>query len=317
MTDEHVFAVKSEIVIEHFKTQSKMMIATLVPQSQADGSVRAIGQVCAEPIKSKPGWNQLFEVACAANNPKVGSLIGEPGILPGIGKSPAGIAVQDELLSEINRLLNRPSSDVRRISSLPIERTFVYVDISDFSRNTPILQALIINSMIDLVRLHGGDRIEARMCIGDGYIYVFEESWRAALFGTLLARAIQGNVALGNVPETFHFRIGIHCGEVFCFWDFDPFSKTGRWNYIGDGINGGQRVMAAMGKSLDDAIFISGQVADRLRAETAEKYVAKTILAALENKGRHEDKHKNPWRIYQIDHDKIPENMLSALGMPD
>src|SRR5439155_21171504 len=96
--------------------------------------------------------------------------------------------------------------------------------------------------------------LEAQICIGDGYIYVFSEPDRAAYFAGCLAYLIELQVARERLPIDFHFRIGVHVGPVFCFWDPD----RDKWNYIGDGINGGQRVLAAIGKEKDDVVYVSG-----------------------------------------------------------
>jgi hypothetical protein len=137
------------------------------------------------------------------------------------------------------------ASDVRRLSSWPIRRTFVYVDVSDFSNFRPGKQALMVTALAGVVRRRHfwigepfaeraqGD-IEAMLCAGDGSIFVFRHPAPATYFTAHLASLIEMLVARALVAVELHFRMGVHAGPVYCFWD------PGRedWNYIGEGING-------------------------------------------------------------------------------
>src|SRR5262249_29440945 len=155
-------------------------------------------------------------------------------------------------LKVLPRELQKDDSSLRRVSSLPIKRTFVYIDVSDFSQHRSGQQGLIINSLNSIVRKeeywsaalarHSRQGLEAQLCIGDGYIFVFKDSMNATYFAACLAQLIEVLVAHNQLPVIFHFRMGVHVGLVHCFWDWG----RDNWNYIGDGINGGQRVLATI-----------------------------------------------------------------------
>ena len=49
-------------------------------------------------------------------------------------------------------------------------------------------------------------------------------------------------------------------GPVYTFWD----TGRGAWNYIGEGINGGNRVLGVIGKDQDDVVFVSAEVRQEL-----------------------------------------------------
>src|SRR5262249_11848107 len=155
-------------------------------------------------------------------------------------------------------------------------------DISDFSKMPAGQQVLVINSLVRIVRdpghwerqAHGlPAEIEAQMCIGDGYIFVFKQPMLAAYFAAYLAHLIEVLVANRWLAVDFHFRIGVHCGPVYTFWD----PGRGNWNYIGEGINGGNRVLSAVGKEYDDTVYISGDVRQELYA-TVNSFLGKTHL---------------------------------------
>ena len=59
--------------------------------------------------------------------------------------------VSESVLEELNGHMKEDRSDARRISSWPIERTFVYLDVSDFSKEPPGREALIVNSIVGVV----------------------------------------------------------------------------------------------------------------------------------------------------------------------
>jgi hypothetical protein len=103
--------------------------------------------------------------------------------------------------------------------------------------------------------------------------------------------------------------VPVHYGPVYSFWD--PGRKD--WNDIGDGINGGQRVLAAVGKETDDVVFISGEVRQQLTAMDRGDSPYPQILAALHNRGRKADKHGNPWRVYEVNHTGLTSGTLSSL----
>jgi hypothetical protein len=99
------------------------------------------------------------------------------------------------------------------------------------------------------------------------------------------------------VPE-FHFRMGLHVGPVRWFWD----PRYQRWNYVGQGINGGNRVLSAIGKETDDVVFVSGDVRAAIRAEQ----VGSTLPKFMHNRGRRADKHNRLWRVYELNHSACP-----------
>jgi hypothetical protein len=232
---------------------------------------------------------------------------------------------------------------IRRLSTWPIDRCFAYIDVSDFSQQRPGQQALIINSIIKLVRdwrywnfgpaFLAWKDLEAMLCIGDGYIFVLKDAVHATYFAAHLAELLEVRVARRLEPVDFHFRMGVHIGPVYCFWDWgrggrdhsprgeDPGKQLerkelGDWNYIGDGINGGQRVLAAVGKETDDTVFISGEVKRALTARDDDAAPCRAILDSLINRGRREDKHKRPWRVYEVNHGalcggQLPREALS------
>src|SRR5262249_45909577 len=145
-------------------------------------------------------------------------------------------------------------------------------DVSGFSKYPPGQQALVVNSLVWLT----GDLgfwsyepaaealrdLEAQLCIGDGYIYVFRNPLMATFFAAYLAELIEQLVGrrqqMGprGLHVEFHFRMGVHYGLVYRFYD------PGRehWNYIGDGINGGSRVLSVIDKKYDDIVFVSDAV---------------------------------------------------------
>jgi len=124
------------------------------------------------------------------------------------------------------------------------------------------------------------------MCIGDGYIFVFKNPTNAVYFGAYLGHLIEVILANQWLLE-FHFRIGVHCGPVYTFWD----PGRDNWNYIGEGINGGNRVLSAMGKEYDDTLYISGDVRHKLMSAADDFPGKKHVLQHLHNRGRRPDKH--------------------------
>ncbi len=161
----------------------------------------------------------------------------------GLTGRPSRIYLTAKLVDELDRRLQSDKDDVRRVSSWPIERYFVYLDISDFSRQPPGRQVLILNSIVEILKdqsywnesLWGilrsaPDRIEAKLCIGDGYIFVFDDPFLTISFAAAFAYLIEALVANQLVPVSYHFRMSAHVGLVYTFWD--P-GRSG-WNYIND-----------------------------------------------------------------------------------
>lgn len=209
-----------------------------------------------------------------------------------------------KLWDELNTLMQDEDSDIRRCSTAPIERSFVYLDVSDFSRLATGQQILIVNSLMQIVdqpgnwnlgsyhlqASYGRELLEASICTGDGFIYVLKSKWHAALFGSRIATIIEQQRAAGRIPS-FHFRVGVHVGSVNSFWDDD----RQKWNYMGEGVIGGRRVLEAVGKDVDDVVFVSDAVRDAC-------YDKDFVLSALTNRGRRSDKHGNMWRVYELNH---------------
>lgn len=229
------------------------------------------------------------------------------GLIP----SPTNGFVTTNLLALLNNQLQDEDSDTRRYSSLPITRTFGYFDISDFSTYPPGQQALILRSLITLMEsarwnrgphAHAGKHLVDRICIGDGYILVFDDAKWGAVYAALFAEMIQASVDGQQLPVSFHFRAGVHVGPVLCFRD--P-GRDNEWNYIGEGINGGQRILAAIGKDLDDVVFLSSNVHQRIHMDAKSASATtfdRALLAATSNRGRHKDKHGQHWRVYWLNH---------------
>ena len=71
---------------------------------------------------------------------------------------------------------------------------------------------------------------------------------------------------------------------------------------MGDGINGGQRVLSAIGKETDDVVYVSGEARQEISRVPPLRGV---LFTKLENKGRREDKHRTFWRVYQLNHSAI------------
>lgn len=217
-----------------------------------------------------------------------------------LGSVALPIFVTEPLWQRLNQLITDDSSDVRKLSSWPVERTFVYVDISEFSQQPPAHQALIINALIRMVNDRSlwenlldkpWEDLEARLCIGDGYIFVFRTARIAVNFAGFLAMLIESQVGKRLVPE-FHFRIGVHTGEVYRFWDYD------HWNYTGSGIIKGQRVISAIGKEQDDVVFVSSDTRQRILVEKHGHFLASQMV----NRGSRRDKHGERHRLYELNH---------------
>jgi class 3 adenylate cyclase len=294
------FADKGRLA-EHLKLRGFMIYTA--PEPPHDHHVIERGEVVIRGTQDHAYYGLLRAAA-----PPYGTGGTDAG---GINRRRSLTFVTPRLLAALQRDLHREDDPIRRLSSWPIHRCFVYIDVSDFSRHLPGEEALIINALAGIV----GDRrfwtsplvadawgaVEASMCIGDGFVFVLKDSMLATYFGAYLAQLIEELVARKLTPVEFHFRMGIHYGPVYCFWD------RGRkdWNYIGDGINGGQRVLAAVGKETDDVLFISNQVRQQITARSDQSDRFGGVLACLHNRGRRADKHGRLWRVYEVNHTQL------------
>src|SRR5262249_39232082 len=121
-------------------------------------------------------------------------------------------------------------SRIKQYSNIPINRSFVVLDVSDYSTYSPGQQVLIVNSLAEIFNnpsscdcdadtKQARDDVEALLCIGDGYIYVMRDALNAARFAAHLANLIEELVARKWVPVRFHFRMGVHVGPVYRFHD--------------------------------------------------------------------------------------------------
>jgi class 3 adenylate cyclase len=263
------------------------------------------------------GTGRIFSLLTAVS-PRPGSHDVET--LDGTVSEESSLWISKELDAKLADELDDEASDVRRLSTWPIRRTFVYTDISDFSKFRPGQQVLMVNGLARIARQHDfwdGDPLarraladlETMLCIGDGYIYVFKDSAHATYFAAHLAALIELLWAKALFPVEIHFRMGVHVGPVYCFWD------VGRndWNYIGEGINGGQRVMSVIGRETDDVVFISSRVRQELLASSDHEGPARLLLSNAQNRGRRHDKQGNPWRVYEVSHTNVISDSLRSL----
>jgi class 3 adenylate cyclase len=237
------------------------------------------------------------------------------GEVDGLWWQPLPVFVTHTLLARIEDALRQPNSDIRCLSSWPVEKTFVYVDISGFSQHLVGHQVVIINSLLDIVNddrwwptdtlaKHVRADREASLCIGDGYIFVFGRAEYGTHFAACLAYLIENLVARKWLTE-FHFRIGVHTGPVYRFWDQSG-ATNGRWNYIGRGITDGQRVLSAIGDDQDDVVFISAETRQELLREAVRVEAAHLLI----NRGRRADKHRQFRRVYEVNHSAWADEYL-------
>jgi class 3 adenylate cyclase len=242
----------------------------------------------------------------------------EPVRNPGVGARSCAILVSGRLQKLIDSVCTDEAADVRRLSTLTFERTFIYVDVSDFTRYPSGQQALVINSLIQLTRdltLWSSEgraslnSIEASLCIGDGYIFVGRDALQGTVFAAYLAHLIEMRIARGELPVEFHFRIGVHVGKVYQFWDWGR-GDDGAWNFVGDGINHAQRVLGVIGKDTDDVVFVSAAVRQKIHAVFDDVKLRPMLLAAMQNRGRRADKHGRLQRVYELNHTDVAHWML-------
>ena len=287
------------------------------PIVRLDGTGRAAfghGRAVATPR----GTGRILSLLTAvAPWPGSGEVVGDPD---GIVGEESSLWLPEELDRNLVEELADEASDLRRLSSWPIRRAFVYTDISDFSRFRPGQQVLMATGLARIVRRHDfwkGDPLaelaladlETMLCIGDGYIFVFKDPAHATYFAAHLAALIELLGARTLLPVEIHFRMGVHVGPVYCFWDLDRKD----WNYIGEGINGGQRVMSVIGRETDDVMFISFRVRQDLLSSGDDEGAARLILSNLQNRGRRQDKQGNPWRVYEVNHTNLVSDSLRSL----
>jgi hypothetical protein len=314
-----------------------LTVHDVIQKCKQDGCrLFAVGGNLSRPPKFKyfsseayPEYGQLYQLSTAVASGDL-ALANDPGFT----HMKWNCLVPESVFRTLTDELKDENSAIRRLSTLPITRCFVYLDVSDFSKHSPGKQALVIGSLIALIRdwrnwhhgllLQAWQDLEAMLCIGDGYIFVLKNVALATYFAAWLAHLVEEKVADRKVPVEFHFRMGVHLGPVYFFWDWgrggrDSFPKNttekagdgwrrtevGDWNYIGEGINGGQRVLTAIGKDVDDVLFISGQVRQELMAFRHEHQIVRGMLGCLVNRGRRLDKHNNHWRVYEMNHTEL------------
>ena len=89
-------------------------------------------------------------------NPKggafVGTFQGEFVNLTRTGGGRSKVWLKKELNEELGADMMDDTSDIRRISDIPITRSFVFVDVSDFSEFTPMEQLLVVSSLANIVK---------------------------------------------------------------------------------------------------------------------------------------------------------------------
>jgi class 3 adenylate cyclase len=263
------------------------------------------------------GTGRIFSLLTAVA-PRPGSR--EVAETDGIVGEESSLWIPEGLDRSFAEDLDDEASDIRRLSTWPIRRAFVYADISDFSSFRPGRQVLMADGLARIARRHdfwdGDPRaeraladLETMLCIGDGYIFVFKDSAHATYFAAHLAALIELLGAKSLLPTEIHFRMGVHVGPVYCFWDLG----RNDWNYIGEGINGGQRVMGVIGRETDDVVFISTRVRQDLFASSDEEGPARLILSNTQNRGRRQDKQGQPWRVYEVNHANLISDALRSL----
>lgn len=293
------FFCDAQRLTEYYKTSGDLLVAHRARHDDGQRWELSTGK-----YHDKGHCGKFYNVHKAVAMPLGSGDAATAGVVPQESKT----WITGTLRDQLNSQLPDENADIRRLSTWPIERCFVYVDVSDFSKYAPGQECLIINSLVRTVQALADSKIpemreatadrEASLCIGDGYIYVFKRSSFATFFAASLAYLIELLVAKRVLPVSYHFRMSVHAGPVYSFWD--P-GRNG-WNYIGDGINGGQRVLAAIGKDVDDVLFISADIKQSLTAEVDQAKVHSMLLNSLQNKGRRTDKHGNPWRVYEVNH---------------
>jgi class 3 adenylate cyclase len=251
---------------------------------------------------------------CFGVPPEVGAACPTDGLWP----APSGVMVSESLLAELHAELEDPESDVAKVSCIPTKRCFLYVDISEFSKMKPGIQLTAVTDLLHLTLDETHWRspmiaapaalqdVEARLCIGDGYICVLRNATLAAYFAAHLAHLIEAKRAPRARTFThFHYRMGLHIGPVRRLWEITHQGDPGRWNYIGDGINDGQRVLSVINSDkstpdLDDVIYLSEEL--KVEIQRCQSELGELVLRNLQERGRPEDKHGLKWRVHQLSH---------------
>ncbi len=293
-------------------------VAKLVVQHDAAGGARLDH---GRAVQSDDGSATILSLV-AAVTPSRGSSSGDE--VDGIVGMESRLWVPEPIDAQLAGELADDLSDIRRLTTWPIERSFAYVDISDFSKYRPGQQALMAAAFAGIVRFtefwmsdplaeRAWRDLEAMLCVGDGYIYVFRSAMHATYFAAHLASVLEMLVARSLIPLEIHFRMGVHVGPVYCFWD----PGRNNWNYIGEGINGGQRVISVIGRDTDDVLFISSRVRQALLAASDTEPAARVLLANAQNKGRRHDKQGTAWRVYEVNHTNIMSDHLRSLKWLD
>jgi len=304
-----IFLLNAGEVADHFKNQVKVILVEsngglVVPANPSDSAL-TLRQGCEIRNSSLYGNATFHPIYEAIIEP----LTSPPQETLVARDSPLWVSepVYKELIAE----LAKEGSEVRSLSSATVDRTFVYVDVSEFSKRPAGHQLLILNALIGVTNdntwWNNGASAESRadreasLCIGDGYIFVFRTPIHGAYFGAYFAGLIERLISINKLPE-FHFRIGIHTGPVYRFWDqWGAASDQGRWNYIGQGIIEGERVLTAIGKDKDDVVYISGETRKKIMGTDTGRE-QHDISPWLQNHGRQADKHGQPRRVYEINH---------------
>ncbi|HEV3168525.1 MAG TPA: hypothetical protein VGZ22_31250 [Isosphaeraceae bacterium] len=262
-------------------------------------------------VRGRYEFSNIYKAsAISAGTYADGSSVGLGERTGFIGR-PSPIWVRPALIEELNRRLPDDKDEVRKLSTWPIERSFVYFDISDYSELLPGYQVLIVNSLVRIVNdpnlwSHIAAReskadLEARIFTGDGCIFAFTDPLKASFFAAYLAYLIEWLIAKKRLPVEFHFRMGVHVGPVFSLWD--P-GRNG-WNYVGAGIIGGQRILSVIGKDQDDVLFMSSEHRQRVTAQREIPDYLPDVHGLAYNRGRRADKHGNYWRVYEVNHTEI------------
>jgi hypothetical protein len=294
-------------VVEHFKRSGLLIYTDRDKLSDRDKHVSLETRIA---VSGKQSFCLIMQAAPTPRHPEYVLTGFSATETSGFAAQSSRVAVTLTAYHALNEHLKDEESDVRRVSSWTIERSFVYLDVSDFSKMPAGHQVLVINSIVHAVRTdkywempvarETRQDIKAQMCIGDGYIFVLKDPLKATFFAAYLANLIEILIATNKLPIDFHFRMGAHIGNVYSF--YDPGREN--WNYIGDGINGGNRVLAAVGKDTDDVVFISAQLRQKILAGQRPAHFPDLVGDAY-NRGRRADKHGNPWRVYEINHSKL------------
>jgi class 3 adenylate cyclase len=277
-------------------------------ESAGPGYRFAVGISCAIKICGQPhGFCSIRERGRSFNQ----SVISQKSL---------SALIHSDTFDELNRELNNSHSVVPRAAAVLVDRTFVCIDVSEFSRGSTEDQLMMLRVLHHALTstfawlrpsmAYAAKSAEANICTGDGYIYVFEDAWDAAVFAASLASTLENYLAEKGVAPV-HFRIGVHTGPVRWFWAVGV-NGQGSWNYVGDGINDARRVIEAIGKDKDDVVYLSAECRAAMRQHISENDDEDDGVSYTFNRGRHRDKHKKPHRLYELDHVRWAREKLAA-----